>query len=343
MGVLGCLGRYNPALEPAGIPYSFECTVEGRFRDPGDARRLALEAVRKYLSPLLGNVEVGGFAGWEYIGSRFNLYSYRLHVKGVEAGVLRVVETGGAPLVVVAAIRSAALRVLPGLEVLREAGRVEAGDPMKGPVYLEPHGEGDEWPEGQKGIPRFVVYDAEGGAAYASGHLGRWRVIVEGVRRLEVEPGSPTRGVEADFHCVTGWSVRGVSWEGIPLASLLREAGIPQGARWVLLHTPKGYVTVIPLEEALRGDVILAFRANGAPLTPEHGGPVRLVAPRLYGWKSAKWVTRITLHEEYQDGYWEALAYHERGLVWAQERFKVRNPEVAREESLPSPPRPLKP
>ncbi|MMZ68783.1 TMAO/DMSO reductase [compost metagenome] len=101
-------------------------------------------------------------------------------------------------------------------------------------------------------------------------------------------------------------------------------------------------MTVIPLEEALEG-VLLAFKLNGKPLPVENGGPARLVAPRLYGWKNAKWVSRITVHEEYQDGYWEALAYHERGLAAAQERFKVRNPEVAREGSLPGPPRPLKP
>ena len=341
MGVLGCLGRYNPALEWAGIPYSFECTVEGSFRDPGDARNLALEAVVEYLSPMLGSVELGSLAGWEYIGSKFNLYSYRLKASEVEVGVLRVVETGGAPLVVTAAIRSAADGILPGLEALKETGRVEAGDPLKGPVYLKPGGSG--WPDGQKAIPRFVVYDAEGGAGHASSFLGKWRVTIEGLRKIELEPGLAETGLEADFHCVTGWSVRNVKWEGVPLASLLREAGIPTGAQWVLFHTPKGYVTVIPLEEALRGDVLLVFRANNAPLTPEHGGPVRLVAPRLYGWKSAKWVHRITLHEEYQDGYWEALAYHERGLVRAQERFKVRNPDVAREGYLPGPPRPLKP
>lgn len=242
---------------------------------------------------------------------------------------------------VAAALRSAARGILPGLEALMEASKVKAGEPIEGPVYLE--STSSEWPEGQKAIPRFVVYDAEGGAAYAASFLGKWKVVIEGLRRVEIEPGSAEAGLEADFHCVTGWSVRNVRWEGIPLASLLREAGIPEGARWVLIHTLRGYVTVIPIEEALRGDVLLAFRANNAPLTPEHGGPVRLVAPRLYGWKSVKWVSKITLHEEYQDGYWEALAYHERGLVKAQERFKIRNPFVAREGSLPGPPRPLKP
>lgn len=97
MGILCCLGRYNPALERAGIPYSIECTVEGSIRSSSDARRLAQEAVEEYLSPMLGSLELGSLSGWEYIGSRFNLYSYRLSARGVEVGVLRVVETGGAP------------------------------------------------------------------------------------------------------------------------------------------------------------------------------------------------------------------------------------------------------
>ena len=343
MDVLGCLVRFNPVLVPAGIPFSVECTVTGRVADARDAARASRMAVEEYLRPLLGPLEAGGLRGWEYIGRRFNLYTRALYARGVDVGVVRAVETGGALVSVTAALAGHAAKLLPGLEAVVEAGRAVAGDVIEGPVYLREAGGG--WPEGQKAIDRYVVYDVEGGAAHAVGVRGPWRLVVEASRRVEVEvtPSTGSALVEADFHCVTGWSVRGNRWEGLSLAELLRKAGAPEGGGWVILESPRGYSTVIPLEEALRGEVLLATRLNGRPLPVENGGPVRLVAPRLYGWKNAKWVSRVRVVEEYQDGYWEALAYHERGLASAVERFKVRNPEIAREGVLPGPPRPLRP
>ena len=128
--------------------------------------------------------------------------------------------------------------------------------------------------------------------------------------------------VEADFHCVEGWSVGPVVFEGPSLPSLLRRAGLGS-ARYVIFVGLDGYTSVVPLEDALDERAVLAMRMNGEPLTLEHGFPARPVIPHLYGWKSAKWLREVRLVENYVDGYWEARGYHERGNVWREERLKA--------------------
>jgi len=125
----------------------------------------------------------------------------------------------------------------------------------------------------------------------------------------------------SDFHCVTGWSRLGDEWEGIPVGSLLALARPRPEARFALVVAEGGYTTSLTLAELSEDDVLLALRLNGAELPPEHGGPVRLLVPRKYAYKSAKWVRGIRLSREEQWGYWERRGYSQRADPWRQERY----------------------
>jgi DMSO/TMAO reductase YedYZ molybdopterin-dependent catalytic subunit len=113
-----------------------------------------------------------------------------------------------------------------------------------------------------------------------------------------------------NFHCVTGWSVSNVHWTGVRLSDLLDRVGpqfSAQGVQFTSAEVP--YVDSLTLQQAKLHDVLLAYEMNGKPLPREHGAPVRLVIPEMYGYKNVKWVSRIDLVEQPQDGYWEQLGY----------------------------------
>jgi len=333
LGVLGCRVRFNRLMETV-LPYSFECTVEAAVESPGDTALLAGEAAG-FLGSMLGSrLSVEGPRHWEFSGGRFNLYSFRLLAGSGVAGVLRVVEVGGAALNVSGAFYPGAEAIVGGLSEVSGAGVAEEGFNL-GVTYLGGGG-GGGLPPGQRLSRGFTVYAVEGvQRVEGSG----WRLAVEGsVARpltlgLEdlVAMGAAVEG--GGFHCVTGWSVGGVEWGGVRLSSLLAAAGAPREG-WLAAVSSGGYVAVVPLEEAWRPEALLALYMDGRPLSREHGYPARLYLPRLYGWKHAKWVERLVVLGGYEDGYWEALGYHERGLASAEERFKVRSPRVA-EEGLP--------
>ncbi len=124
-----------------------------------------------------------------------------------------------------------------------------------------------------------------------------------------------------DFHCVTGWTREAVAWAGVPLRDVLERAGVRPEARWLMVFAYGAYAAVMPLEEALRPGVLLATHLDGKPLPEPYGGPLRLVVPQLYGWKSVKWLMGLELLERYKPGYWEARGYHPRGDPWQEERF----------------------
>ncbi len=127
--------------------------------------------------------------------------------------------------------------------------------------------------------------------------------------------------IEADVHCVTGWSVIGHRWKGVRVADLLARAGVRKSARYVIFEAAHGYTANIPLREAMRDNVMIAHRLNGKTLAHEHGSPVRALVPDLYFWKSAKWLRGIKLSDDDQPGYWERRGYHNRGDPWREERF----------------------
>ena len=127
--------------------------------------------------------------------------------------------------------------------------------------------------------------------------------------------------VQADMHCVTTWSRLDQKWEGIPFSKIVDLAKPTPDAQFVIAHSEYGFTANIPIEFCLRDDCLIALRANGEPLTPEHGSPIRLVVPRLYAWKSAKWLRGIEFSAVDKPGFWERNGYHNRGDPWKVERY----------------------
>jgi DMSO/TMAO reductase YedYZ molybdopterin-dependent catalytic subunit len=127
------------------------------------------------------------------------------------------------------------------------------------------------------------------------------------------------------MHCVTRWSKLDNLWEGVSTREILARVRLLPNARFVMVHCEYGFSTNLPLADFLGGDCLFAWKHNGQDLEPDHGYPLRLVVPRLYAWKSAKWVRAIELMEEDRAGFWESWehgGYHMRGDPWAEQRFR---------------------
>jgi DMSO/TMAO reductase YedYZ molybdopterin-dependent catalytic subunit len=181
-------------------------------------------------------------------------------------------------------------------------------------------------PPGQSRTKKWPVLDAGGPPAI---DRARWRFRIGGMVGKEVEWNweefviLPRLKVFSDFHCVTRWSRLGNLWEGVSTRHLLGLAGgATPRARFVMVHGyDRGYTTNLPLDDFLAADALVAILHDGEPINTEHGGPARLIVPRLYAWKSAKWVSGVELMEEDRPGFWEANGYHMRGDPWQQERY----------------------
>jgi DMSO/TMAO reductase YedYZ molybdopterin-dependent catalytic subunit len=132
----------------------------------------------------------------------------------------------------------------------------------------------------------------------------------------------PRLTVHADMHCVTRWSKLDNAWEGVATRELLKHVTPKPTATHVMVHAENGFTTNLPLADFFAEDSLFAFGHNGQPLEPDHGYPVRLVVPRLYAWKSAKWVRGVEFLDRDHPGFWERLGYHMRGDPWAQERHR---------------------
>jgi DMSO/TMAO reductase YedYZ molybdopterin-dependent catalytic subunit len=132
----------------------------------------------------------------------------------------------------------------------------------------------------------------------------------------------PPVEVFSDIHCVTTWSRYDNTWEGIGTESIKELVKIKPEARYVIVHGEGGFTANLPLGDFFEPDVLFALKHDGKPLTVEHGGPVRLVVPRLYFWKSAKWVTGIEFTAKDEPGFWEKAGYHMHGDPWKQERYR---------------------
>jgi DMSO/TMAO reductase YedYZ molybdopterin-dependent catalytic subunit len=127
--------------------------------------------------------------------------------------------------------------------------------------------------------------------------------------------------IVADMHCVTTWSRLDQRWEGIPFSKIVDLVKPLPEAKFVIAHSEQGFTANTPIEFCLRDDCLIALRANGEPLTAEHGYPARLVVPRLYAWKSAKWLRGIEFSSNDKPGFWERNGYHNRGDPWKEERY----------------------
>jgi len=171
------------------------------------------------------------------------------------------------------------------------------------------------------------VLDASGPPARLD--LDDWRFTISGLVGKNFEwtwqefLTLPRQKVFADFHCVTRWSRLGNLWEGVTTRELVHLAGgANPEARFVMVHGyDDGWTTNLPLDDFLAEDALVAIFHDGEPLTAEHGGPARLIVPRLYAWKSAKWVAGVQLIEKDKPGFWEANGYHMRGDPWHEERY----------------------
>jgi DMSO/TMAO reductase YedYZ molybdopterin-dependent catalytic subunit len=129
-----------------------------------------------------------------------------------------------------------------------------------------------------------------------------------------------------DIHCVTRWSRYDNVFAGVPIRALLARCKPTSEATHVLVRAAEGFTTNLPLSDLDREGNLLATHFGGEPLTAEHGGPIRLLVPHLYLWKSAKWITGIEFMNGDWPGFWEENGYHMRGEPWAEERFGRPDP-----------------
>jgi DMSO/TMAO reductase YedYZ molybdopterin-dependent catalytic subunit len=130
----------------------------------------------------------------------------------------------------------------------------------------------------------------------------------------------PAETPTVDIHCVTKWSKLDTMWKGVSVDTLL--AGVETDAGYVSAWCDGGYTTNLPLEDVTDGKAWVAYEFGGAPLEPEHGGPARLLVPRLYFWKSAKWVRGLHLTPTDEPGFWETYGYHNHGDPWLEQRYQ---------------------
>ena len=133
----------------------------------------------------------------------------------------------------------------------------------------------------------------------------------------------PQTNFTADFHCVTTWSKLDVQWTGVKVTDLMQQIVVDPKATHVMQHCYGDYTTNIALDDLLREENFLAHSLFGEPLPAEHGGPLRLVVPHLYAWKSAKWLNGLEFLAEMKLGFWERNGYHHRGEPFAEERYSV--------------------
>ena len=154
-----------------------------------------------------------------------------------------------------------------------------------------------------------------------------WRLAVDGlvdaptVFGLDDLAAIPPFETVADIHCVTFWSRYDNRWRGVSTRDLLAEVRPRDEARFLLIKCYDGYTTNLPVEFLYEPDSLLATHWNDRPLTREHGGPVRLVVPALYFWKSAKWIRSIRLIDRDVKGFWESRGYHLLGDPWKEQRY----------------------
>jgi DMSO/TMAO reductase YedYZ molybdopterin-dependent catalytic subunit len=131
----------------------------------------------------------------------------------------------------------------------------------------------------------------------------------------------PRVAIDADMHCVTGWTTLDNAWEGVSFRTISDLVRPTVEAKWVIAHCAYGYTSNLSLEAMSDDDVLLAWRNHGEDLTPEHGWPLRLVVPKRYAWKSAKWLTGLEVTGTNQRGFWEVRGYHVHGEPFAEERY----------------------
>ena len=156
----------------------------------------------------------------------------------------------------------------------------------------------------------------------------RWRFSVSGLVENPFEldwdefQQLPRTTVMADFHCVTTWSKFDNRWAGVPFSVIAEKAEPKREAKFAMVKAEGGYTTNVSLADLMRDNVLFADKHEPEPLTPEHGGPLRLVVPHLYAWKSAKWVRSLDFIAENRAGFWEQVGYHMYGDPFKEQRYR---------------------
>ncbi len=184
--------------------------------------------------------------------------------------------------------------------------------------------QGARLPPGQREVKNWPVLDL---GVQPNVPVKTWRLDVDGLVANPISWSwaafAPQARAEmvSDIHCVTAWSRFDNRWTGMPARALLDIVQPKPEARFVIQYSADGYDTNVPLADFAGDDVLLAHSWEGQPLTREHGGPVRLVLPKLYFWKSAKWLTRLEFVAADRACFWEQRGYHMRGDPWAEERY----------------------
>jgi len=179
-------------------------------------------------------------------------------------------------------------------------------------------------PPGQYTTERFPVLHVGDVPTYGP---GEWDLRVDGLvaepLRLDLDAlrALPATEVTRDIHCVTKWSKFDTAWKGVRVKDLVAQAGARPEATHLLAHAEYGYTTNLPLADATRDDCLVAYAYEGEDIPPDHGGPVRLVIPHLYFWKSAKWLRRLELLAGDRPGFWEQNGYHLYGDPWREQRY----------------------
>jgi len=131
----------------------------------------------------------------------------------------------------------------------------------------------------------------------------------------------PQTDIHTDIHCVTKWSKQDTDWRGVTIDTLLNDAGVDSPSGFVMAECDGGYTTNVPAADVIDGKGLLVHTYDGEPLAPEHGGPVRLLIPHLYLWKSAKWIRNLKFMDEDAPGFWERYGYHMYGDPWREQRY----------------------
>jgi DMSO/TMAO reductase YedYZ molybdopterin-dependent catalytic subunit len=183
---------------------------------------------------------------------------------------------------------------------------------------------GDRLPPGQKLTEGWPVLHYGG---IPDIDLATWKFSVVGMveEELHLTWGEflalPQETLRSDIHCVTHWSKFDNEWTGVKFTELMKRITPRPAAKHVMVHSYGGYTTNVPLDELLDDDVLFAHQHNGQPLAKEHGWPMRLVVPKLYFWKSAKWVRGLVFMDAEKAGFWEMYGYHIHGDPWKEERY----------------------
>ncbi len=182
----------------------------------------------------------------------------------------------------------------------------------------------DRLPPGQRLVHDWPVLDL---GAQPEISPARFRLDIDGAVRRPLSlrhdefMALPQQDSVSDMHCVTQWSRYDNHWRGVAASLLAAMVEPHEAARHVVLHGQDGYATNLRLDQFTQPDVFLVHSWEGAPLTAEHGGPVRALVPRLYLWKSAKWIRRIEFCAHDRPGFWERNGYHNNADPWMEERY----------------------